>query len=128
MSAKGGAIMKANRKILLWAPRLLLIVFALLLVGFSFDVFEQGKGAMATGIAFVAHNIPTLILGLVVFAAWRREWIGLLSCLVLAVAYIVWFWGRFPLVVYCGITGPLFLIAALYAVNWHLRSHANRIP
>ena len=120
--------MKASRKILLWAPRLLLIVFALFLVIFSFDVFEEGKGAMEIGIAFVAHNIPSLILGLVVFAAWRREWIGVLSCLVLTVAYIVWFWGRFPLAVYFIMTGPPFIVAALYAVNWQLRSHVNRIP
>ena len=119
--------MNASRKILLWAPRLLLIVFALFLVIFSLDVFEEGKGAMEIGIALVVHNIPSLILGLVVFAAWRREWIGALPCLVLAVAYIVWFWGRFPLATYFIITGPLFLVAALYAVNWQFRSHSNRV-
>jgi len=79
-------------------------------------------------IGFVIHNIPTLILGLVVFAAWRREWIGVLSCLVLAVSYIVGFWGRFPLFVYFIMTGPPFIVAAPYAVNWNLRSHASRIP
>ncbi len=118
-------MMKTSRKILLWAPRLVLIVFALFLVIFSFDVFGEGKGSMEIGTAFVAHNIPTLIFGLVVFVAWRREWVGVLSCIVLAVAYIVWFWGRFPLAVYFIMTGPLFIVAAMYAVNWKLRSHAN---
>ncbi len=119
--------MKASRIVLLWAPRMLLIVFALFLVIFSLDVFEEGKGAMEIGVAFVVHNIPSMIVGLVVFAAWRREWIGLVACLVLAVAWIVWALGRFPLAVYFIMTGPLFLIAALYAVNWHLRRHLNRI-
>lgn len=113
--------MAASRKILLWAPRLLLTAFALFLVIFSFDVFEEGKGATEIGIAFVVHNIPTLILGLVVFAAWRREWIGVLTCLVLAVTYIIWSWGRFPPVVYFAMIGPLLLVAALYALNWQLR-------
>ncbi len=75
-------------------------------------------------IEFMLHNIPTLLLGLVVFAAWRREWIGALVCLVLAVAYIALFWGRFPLSVYFTIAGPLFLIAALYTVNWQFRKRA----
>jgi len=118
--------MTANRKVLLWAPRLLLIAFALFLVIFSFDVFEIEEGAIRIGIAFFVHNIPTLTLGLVVFAAWRREWIGALSCVVLAVAYIIWASERFPPVVYFTMTGPLLLIAALYTANWRLRSQANR--
>ncbi len=119
--------MKRSRKVLVWAPRLLLIVFALFLVIFSFDVFGEGKGVMETGIAFLVHNIPSLVLGWVVFAAWRREWIGALSCLVLVVAYVVWFWGRFPLAVYFIITGPPLIVAALYVVNWRHRSQGNRI-
>ncbi len=113
--------MKTFRKVLLWAPRLLLIAFALFLVIFSLDVFEEGKSAAKIAIELVIHNIPSMMLGLVVFTAWRREWIGTLVCLVLAVAYIVWFWGRFPLSVYFIMAAPIFLIAALYAVNWQFR-------
>ena len=118
--------MNSGRKILLWAPRVLLVAFALFLVIFSFDVFEQGKGAMETGIALVVHNIPSMIVGLVVFAAWRREWIGVMACLVLAIAWIVWALGRFPLVTYFIMTGPLFIVAVLYAANWQLRRQTNR--
>jgi hypothetical protein len=113
------------RKILLWTPRILLIVFAFFLVIFSFDVFEAGKSATEIAIEFVIHNVPSMLLGLVVFAAWRREWVGTLVCLVLAVAYIAWARGRFPLSVYFIIAGPLFLIAALYAVNWQLRKRTS---
>lgn len=107
--------------LLFWAPRLLLIVFALFLIVFSFDVFEDGKPATQVVVEFVAHNIPSLLMGLLVFAAWRREWIGASVCLLLAGAYIFWSWGRFPVSVYIVIAGPLFVIAALYAVNWRLR-------
>ena len=119
--------MSSFRKILLWIPRLLLIVFALFLVIFSFDVFEGGKSASEIAIAFVIHNVPSMMLGLVVFAAWRREWIGTLVCSVLAVAYIVWSWGRFPLSVYFIIAGSLVLIAVLYAVNWQFRRRSVRL-
>lgn len=123
--------MKSSRKIFLWAPRLLLIVFALFLVVFSFDVFEEGKSALEIGIGFVVHNIPSLVLGLVVFAAWRREWVGAAACLALAAAWIVWGWERFPLpaylLTYLFTPGPLILIAVLYAANWQLRRRSNRV-
>jgi hypothetical protein len=120
--------MSTGRTILAWAPRVLLILFALFLVIFSFDVFEEGSSAAQIGIALFMHNIPSMILGLVVFAAWRREWIGLLSCVVLAVAWVAWAWGRFPLSTYFFMAGPLSLIAALYAANWQARTRANPGP
>jgi hypothetical protein len=34
------------------------------------------------------------------------------------IAYIVMFWGRFPVATYLLISGPLFLIAVLFWLNW----------
>lgn len=119
--------MTAGRKVILWAPRLLLTIFALFMVLFSFDVFKEDKGAVEIAIGFVMHNIPSMMLGLLVFVAWRREWIGALTCLVLAVAYIMWGWGRFPIFVYFVMAGPLFLVAAIYAVNWQLRRRSAQV-
>ena len=120
--------MNTGNTFLLWTPRLLLIAFALFLVIFSFDVFEEGKSGIEIGVAFAIHNIPSLFLGLVVFASWRREWIGALTCLVIALAYIVWAWGRFPPITYLIMTGPVLVIAALYGVNWRLRHHQTPRP
>jgi hypothetical protein len=107
----------------------LLIFFALFLVIFSFDVFEEGKSATEIAIAFFIHNIPSISLGLAVFVAWRREWIGTMVCVVLAVAWIVWARGRFSLsanfLTYLFIPGPLFLIAILYWANWQHRNHGR---
>jgi hypothetical protein len=114
-------MMSSFKKFLLWTPRLLLIAFALFLVIFSFDVFEEGKSVTEIVLGFVLHNIPTMLLGVLVFVAWRREWVGALVCLLLAVAYIAWFWGRFPLSTYFIMAGTLFLVGALYAVNWQFR-------
>ena len=118
--------MSSFRKFLLWTPRLLLITFALFLVIFSFDVFGEGKSAEEIAIDFLKHNIPSMMLGLVVFAAWHREWVGALVCPVLAAAYIAWSWGRFPLSVYFIMAGSLVLIAVMYAVNWQFRKRATR--
>ena len=114
--------MRTYNAVLLWAPRLILIAFALFLIIFSFDVFEQGKTALEIAIAFMLHNIPTMLLSALVIISWRREWIGALVCLVLALAYIVWSWGRFPPSVYFIMVAPLLLVAALYTVNWRFRT------
>ena len=119
--------MKPWRKFLLWLPRVLLIAFALFLIMFSFDVFEEGKSVAEIAAAFLIHNIPSMVLGLVVFTAWRREWIGTLACLVLAVAYIAWAWRRLPLAAYSITAAPLFLIAALYFVNWKFRQKIDEV-
>jgi hypothetical protein len=103
------------------------MAFALFLVIFSFDVFGEGKSAAETVIAFIIHNIPSMALGLLVFVAWRREWIGALTCLVLAMAYLLWSWGRFPVSVYFIMTGPLIIVAALYGANWRLRHRSSNV-
>ena len=118
--------MITGRAILVWTPRLLLILFALFLIPFSFDIFEEGRSATQIAIAFIVHNIPSMVLGLVVFAAWRREWIGFIACVLVAVAWIAWAWGRFPLPTCFIMSGPLFLIATLYATNWWLRTRDKR--
>lgn len=117
--------MSIRRSILVWTPRVLLILFALFLVIFSFDVFEEGRSGTQIGIALIVHNIPTMLLLLVVFAAWRREWIGLFSCVLFAAAWVLWAWGRFPPLNYLIMAGPLILVAALYAASWWLRVRAN---
>ena len=108
---------------MLWLPRTLLILFALFLTIFSLDVFQPGSSAQEIAVGLALHNIPTAVLLLVVAAAWRREWLGALVCTLLGMLYIAWAWGRFPFTTYVIIAGPLFLVAALYAVNWrHRRS------
>ena len=106
---------------MLWLPRILLILFALFLVIFSFDVFQPGRSAQEIAVGLTMHNIPTALLLLLVAAAWRREWLGALVCSLLGALYIAWAWGRFPLLNHVVIAGPLLVIAAIYAVNWRRR-------
>ncbi len=115
----------ASWKALSWAPRIMLIAFALFPIIFSFDVFEDGKPPAQIAFEFVLHNVPSAMLCLLVFIAWRREWLGASVCMLLAVAYVVWAWGQFPMSVYFVMAGPLVVIAALYAVNWRLRTHGT---
>lgn len=101
----------------LWAPRVLTLTFAAFLTIFSLDVFHEGHSAGEIVLNLLAHNLPSLLLLVIVAAAWKRPWIGAAACSMLGTFYIVWAWGTFPLSVYLTISGPLFLAAILYGLN-----------
>lgn len=107
---------------LFWTPRVLCIAFALFISVFALDVFSEGRGLGATALALTMHLIPTFALIGVLVLAWRWEWVGAVACTALGILYIVQFWGRFPFLTYALIAGPLFVIAALFAINWRFHS------
>jgi hypothetical protein len=110
------------RTFLFWAPRSLTILFILFLALFALDVFDEGYNFWETVVALVMHLIPNLILALVLVLAWRWEWIGGVLFAALGIFYIVWVWGRFPLVAYLSISGPLFVVAFLFWLGWLYRA------
>lgn len=107
-----------TKRILFWSPRLLCIAFAAFLTMFAMDVFGQGYGFWGTFLAFIMHQIPVFVLLLILLFAWRWEWVGAVLFAAAGVFYLVMAWGEFDLVVYASITGPLFLIAILFLINW----------
>ena len=110
-----------------WTPRILSILFLLFLTLFSLDIFEGNYGFWGTVLGLFMHNIPVIILAAIVWASWRREWIGGVAFILAGLAYITmllvsivrnepheWyslFW-TLP------ISGPAFLIGALWLANW----------
>ena len=52
-----------------------------------------------------------------------REWIGGVVFIFLALLYIVGMWGRFPLMTYVIISGPLALTGILFLLNWRYRKN-----
>lgn len=111
-----------TRRLLYWTPRVLTILFAIFISLFALDVFSEGKGFWETALALLMHLIPTAIIIGVLVLSWRREWIGAILYVALAILYVVWAWGRFPLGTYLFIAGPLVLTGALFMVNWLLRA------
>lgn len=107
--------------ILFWAPRALSVMFALFLGLFALDVFGEGRGAWETALALLIHLIPSfLVLGLLA-VSWRWEWVGGVVFPALGLWYLVTAWGKFHWSAYALISGPLFLMGALFLVHW-LRS------
>jgi len=111
-----------TKRTLFWAPRILCILFAVFLSLFALDVFGEGYGFWETFLALLIHWVPVYIVVIILVVAWRWEWVGAILFLALAVFYIVWTWGRFPLVTYVSMSGPLFLVSALFLLNWVYRA------
>jgi len=105
-------------QLLFWAPRILCLLFAVFMSVFALDVFGEGYGFWETMLALLMHLIPTALVLVVLAVAWRWEWVGAVLFGALAVFYVVWAWGRFPLSVYFVISGPMALIGVLFLFNW----------
>jgi hypothetical protein len=105
-------------KMLFWTPRILTIVFILFLGLFALDSFEGEQSMIKKIGGFFIHLIPNFVLIVVLIVAWKHEWVGTIAFTLVGIAYIIMFWGRFPVATYFTISGPLFLIAVLFWLNW----------
>jgi len=110
-----------------WAPRVLAILFILFLGLFSLDVFGQGYGFWGTALAFFMHNIPALILLVILIISWKREIIAGVAFILAAFLYMVSvFWGGFEwfkLSWMFTISGPAILVGVLFIINWFKRKN-----
>jgi hypothetical protein len=109
------------KRLLFWTPRVLCLLFAAFLSLFAADVFGEVHGFWRTLGALLIHLIPTWMVLIALALAWRREWIGGILYSALGTLYLVLFWGRFHWSAYVCISGPLFLVAGLFLLNWFYR-------
>jgi hypothetical protein len=106
-----------SSRLVYWAPRVLTGAFALFLSIFALDVFADPVQFPWVLLDFAMHLIPAALVLAVLALAWRREWIGAVLLPVLAIAYLLFAWGRFPWPVYAAISGPLLLAGVLFALS-----------
>jgi len=108
------------RRLLFWSPRVLCIAFALFISLFALDVFNEGLGVVKTIAALSMHLIPTAIIVVVLAVSWRWEWVGGVLFVALGILYLARAWHHPSWVVV--ISGPLFLVGALFLVDWSKRA------
>jgi len=116
---------KIMNKFFYWTPRVLTIIFILFLGLFALDAFDGDESLVKKLGDFFIHLIPNLVLILILILAWKWEWIGTIAFILIGIAYIVLFWGKFPALTYLTIAGPLFLIGILFWLNWLERKKMN---
>ena len=110
------------RRILVWAPRALGILFAAFIGLFALDVFSEGYTFWEAVTGFLIHLVPTYLILIAVALGWRWEWLGAILFAALGAAYMVMAWGQFIWSTYLFVSGPAFLVAALFLVSWSLSS------
>jgi hypothetical protein len=93
-----------------WSARGLGIAVALFLGLFALDALDEGAAA------FLRHLAPMLLLLIVVAASWRRDVLGGLAFITLAVLYGASAWPRGQWIL--AVSGPLLLVGLLFLWNW----------
>lgn len=108
-----------------WVPRILSILFILFLTMFSFDVFDSVLNIWQAIVAFLIHNIPSIVLLITLLVSWKREIVGAVVFFLAGLSYIVLvvanknFDASFLTVLL--ISGPAFIVSILYFINWKRR-------
>lgn len=122
-------MVKKVGRFIYWTPRILAILFIIFLALMSLDVIspELSFGQIALGM--LMHNIPTIVMLVVLIISWKREIVGGIAFIMAGGAYIV-FTAQAELPWYImlswagTIAAPAFLIGILFLVNWFKRRHA----
>jgi len=118
-------------KFVFWTPRILSILFILFLTLFSFDVFGNGSGFWETLLAFIIHNIPSIILGVLVWISWKRELVGAITFFSAGILYMIlllmrppfqWYYLSWSLI----ISGPAFLVGILFWIGWKRKRKSRK--
>ena len=120
---KRKTVKKKINKFFYWTPRILGIIFILFLMLFSLDVFQPNLTAGEITLSLFMHNIPALVLLMILIISWRHEIVGGIIFNLAGLLYILmlvsgpsfqWYmlsWALF-------ISGPAFIIGILFLINW----------
>jgi hypothetical protein len=106
--------MTMKNKLLYWAPRILAIFAILFMMMFSIDCMENEAGEIL--LCFLMHNIPGLIIILVLIIAWKWELVGGFLFVVAFFAGSIYFkgfgrnWGALIIMIPFLLTGILFML------------------
>lgn len=124
---------KINRFVY-WTPRILSIIFICFLVLFSSDVISPELSFWQIVVGLFMHNIPALILLIVLLISWKHEIVGGIVFILAGTLYIAimlmnalknqfeWYALSYSLI----IAGPAFLIGILFFVNWNKRRNSHK--
>ena len=117
---------KKVSKFIYWTPRILLIIFILFLALFSLDVFEGNYGFWGTIVGLFMHNIPAMILLIVLIISWQHEIVGGIGFILAGILYIAmilmnvikagfeWYYLLWAL----QISGIAFFTGIMFLVGW----------
>jgi len=112
-----------------WSPRLAGVTIILFVSLFALDVFSEGYTPLEMLIGFIMHMLPSFALAIVLALAWRWEWIGAVTFLGAAVFFLRFAWGDPEGLtgIFLLFSGPMLMIAVLFAANWFWRADLRAV-
>ena len=109
-------------KLIFWTPRILAILFILFLAMFSLDIFEGNYGFWRTILGLFMHNIPALILSILLIISWKHEIVGAITFFLAGILYLFILlmsdFQFYMLLWILQIAGPAFLVGVLFFIGW----------
>ncbi len=109
---------KESKHFLYWTPRILAILFIAFISLFALDVFGEYTGFNLL-IALFMHLIPTFILVIILAISWKKEKWGGWFFIILGIIFTIFFNTYKHHLPFLLISGPLFLVGALFLLNHH---------
>ena len=100
------------------AATILGVLYAVALLVFAADVFNDEQNITQTFYDLLLHLIPTAVILLIVVVAYNRSLIGAIIFLVLGLMYIITGWANLHWTAHVLIAGPLLVLSALYITAW----------
>src|SRR3989338_1913101 len=79
---------KKISKFVYWTPRILSIIFIFFLALMSLDVFEGNYGFWGTIAGLFMHNIPAMILLIILIISWKHEIVGGIAFILAGILYM----------------------------------------
>ena len=80
--------MPKPNKFIFWTPRIISILFVIFLALFSLDIFDGNYGFWGTIVGLFMHNIPAIILFVVIIISWKYEIVGGIAFILAGIFYI----------------------------------------
>lgn len=117
---------KKVNKWIYWIPRILAILFILFLALFSLDVFDGNYGFWGTLLALLIHNIPSIVLAIILAISWKYEIVGGITFILAGLLFFIltlikainnphgWSIFGYSLIILI----PTLLIGILFLVGW----------
>lgn len=111
---------------LYWTPRILSIIFICFLALMSLDVFGSGLSFWQIVVALFMHNLPALLLLVILIISWKHEIVGGVAFILAGLVYIAllmrllmrnpfkWYMLSWAI----QISGIAFLIGVLFLIGW----------
>jgi hypothetical protein len=106
-----------QKTVLYWLPRVISILFAVFISLFALDVFDEYQFPEVLWALFM-HMVPTLLVVIMLAVSWRREWIGTVLCMGLALFYLFGTNFDLDIVVFLLIPAPLIALSILWLLGW----------